>query len=95
MIEHFNTFIEYPGATISHWLICSFAGILLVIRSNGAKIFSITLLHCFIIYEIVEFMRIKDRGDVDIANGVFAFCVSVCIAFLVRQFLFHRGYLDG
>ena len=94
LLSHFNTFLDYPGATIGHWLICSLSGILLVIRSTGARIFSITLLQCFIVYEVVEFARIKDRGDIDIANGVFAFCLAVFLAWLVRSYLYHRGIIE-
>lgn len=78
ILQHFNTFASYPAATVSHWLICGIAGVMFVFAENvKAIIVSLVLLLSFYIYEIVEFARIGDLGDIDLANGGAAFIVGV------------------
>lgn len=78
LLQHFNTFASYPGATVSHWTICAFAGFVLVYAESLRRcVFCCLLLSFFLMYEYVEFLRINDQGDVDIANGGFAFVAGV------------------
>lgn len=88
LLEHFNTFVAYPGATVSHWAIGLLAGMLLVAAHHPKEIIlSLLMLGSFYLYEVVEFLRIKDMGDVDIANGTFAFFLGIGIAMLINLML--------
>ena len=86
IIQHFNTFVNYPGATVSHWIIGLLAGMLLVYASQPKSIvLSVLMLASFYLYEVVEFLRIHDMGDVDLANGTFAYGTGILIAALAKH----------
>ena len=91
LISHFNTFIDYPGATVAHWLICILAGMMIVSQRIGCKIFGCLLIFWWITYEMAEMIRINDKGDIDIANGLFAFIISVFISGCVRVYLDNKS----
>ena len=86
LLEHFNTFGSYPGATVTHWLICAVAGwIVYMARNSNAIVFGIVLISWWCLYEVIEFVRIEDNCDIDLANGLFAFVVGVLIAVIDRN----------
>ena len=91
LIDHFNTFIDYPGATAVHWIICMVSGFLIMHKSITAKIVAITLSLWWIWYETIEFLRIHDNGDIDIANGLAAYVVGI-VLYIVYGWL-HKFYL--
>ena len=89
MLEHFDTLHQYFIATLAHWLICGVAGAVIlhsqVLKSVAHRTFGIMLACWWIIYEIVEFERIHDLGDVDIANGLGAFIVGFTLAWIYHR----------
>ena len=85
LIAHFNTWVDYPGATAVHWIICMISGFLIVHKSITGKVIAITLAIWWLIYEVVEMVRIKDHGDIDIANGLAAFIVGIVLHLIFIQ----------
>ena len=85
LINHFNTFVDYPGATAVHWIICMIAGFLICHKSVSVKIVAVSLFLWWITYEITEMVRISDKGDVDIANGLAAFIIGIVLHLVYLQ----------
>lgn len=84
MLEHFNTFHQYMVATLVHWSICGICGALTV-HSHYRGGPMLRLLATMIVvwwfgYETLEMVRVADNGDIDVANGLFAYVVgAACI----------------
>lgn len=100
LLEHFNTFHAYAAATITHWLICGIAGGLITHSHyrDGAVLRYVSTIVClwWISYEVTEFARIGDEGDVDLANGLFAFIVGAGVTWLAHRtndFWNHRRFI--
>ena len=90
LLRHFWTFSGYPEATEVHWVIGLFVGFFAVkacyvtTRSaqNTLRDLSTKLMVWFIAYEVVEFARKKDLGDVDIANGGICFALAALVTWI-------------
>ena len=83
MLEHFNTLHQYFIATLAHWTICGVAGAF--IYGTTYRTFGIMLAAFWCCYEIVEFARIHDMGDVDIANGLGAFVLGFALTWIYHR----------
>ena len=90
-----NTLTEYPIATVIHWL----QGILvgwLVMRARTPYLdrfsgYAIIAAASFLIYEVLEQMRIGDRGDVDILNFAVMVHASAGATALYRRIRHRRS----
>lgn len=97
-LKHFNTFADYPVATIAHILVGIWCGRELAIaeqRKNLSEaIGAIIVFFAWIAYETVEFARIRDNGDIDIANGIAGIFIGLFLHklafFIYNRFTKHR-----
>ena len=82
-IEHFNTFGLYPFATVAHILIGIWCGRELELgrikRDISQSLPGFLVFFGWLAYEIIEFARLHDEGDVDIANGLGGVLIGIFI----------------
>ncbi len=68
------TFSEYPFATIMHWAQGIAAGILFARgvfhKSVPPALFALAITLAFLTYEVSEYLNVKDKPYVDIANFI-------------------------
>lgn len=84
-METISRFLEpiaqYPFATEIHWLLCALAGFLLINSSYRGgphtRAIAIVMIAWWNFYEYVEYLRIEDTVELDVANGFAAFLVAV------------------
>ena len=83
LLQHFNTLHSYLVATLAHWSLCGVCGALTVqSHYKGGPMLRLlaTVIVCgWALYETLEQFRIADRGDVDVANGLFAYVVGALL----------------
>ena len=88
--------VQYPFATEIHWILCAVAGFLIVNSTHrgGAhtRVVAVVMVAWWNVYEYVEFLRIQDTVDLDVANGFAAFLVSVFLTWLYHRI--RKWYLD-
>ena len=86
MLEHFDTLHQYFIATLAHWTLCALAGAMILhshIRGGIVLRWFATLLATWwCLYEIMEYQRIQDQVDIDLANGLAAFIAGFALAWL-------------
>ena len=61
------------------------AGFLICHKSVGVKIVAVSLFLWWIVYEMAEMIRIHDKGDIDVANGLAAFIVGIVMHLVYLQ----------
>ena len=83
MLEHFNTLHTYLVATLVHWSLCGVCGALTVqSHYKGGpmlRMLATVIVSGWALYEGLEQLRIADRGDVDVANGLFAYVTGALL----------------
>ena len=91
-IEAINTFGKYPFATLIHVVVGGICGWFLLtgrelckwgINGTSSSLMGLTIFAGWMTYEIVEFARIADTVDKDIANGLLGLFIGIIISKLI------------
>ena len=85
LLHHFNTLHIYLVATLAHWTVCGVCGALTVqSHYRGGpmlRLLATVIATWWCLYEVTEMLRVQDQGDIDIANGLFAYVVGAGLTY--------------